>query len=151
MNKMYFSGEEPNSNELTMMDKESWIASRTDNPDKLGRNVWEWVYDHMTGQAISDIPKDTPKDFMKKMTEEFIQKNNLTADLSDPVQLETAKLLMQITKAGNIFQSGYQQALDEAAKKRKNSSTLRDTLKKGSKEAEQNRMAMVRTGKGSME
>lgn len=48
MGTMLFPGEQPaekNNISQERMDKETWIKSRTDNPDRIGKDVWGAVYD----------------------------------------------------------------------------------------------------------
>ena len=117
--------------EFKYMDKETWIASRTDNPNKLGKEVWERMYDGVFQQKPTGISSETSK----KMAEEFISKYGLSCDLADSAQLETAKYLMEtITDDEGQARENFQDCLDKVAalsKKEKSHSTVRDTLKKG--------------------
>ena len=104
------------------MDKESWIASRTDNPDKLGRDVWNREYE--ISRSIHDRETELPKgmeisdDITRKMVAEFISKQGLSTNLDDDIQFDTAKTLFHFVMNGDEWQSksGYQTMLDIAAK-----------------------------------
>ena len=77
MGVMYFPGEKPSAEDRAkMMDKESWIQSRTDKPDRLGRDCWERMYDESMegGRPFFNIPEN----IKKQMTREFLSKNGLT-------------------------------------------------------------------------
>ena len=103
------------------MDKESWIASRTDNPDRLGKDAWGKVYDaNVSLYRKDEVTKGSgvTEDVLKKMIEEFISTQGLSCNLTDSIQLDTAKTLFRFVMKGDEFQSksGYQMMLDIAAK-----------------------------------
>ena len=58
---MYFPGEKPSAEDKAeMMDKETWIKSRTDNPDRLGRDFWNKLYDDSMngGRPFDELLED---------------------------------------------------------------------------------------------
>ena len=144
MGEMYFPGEKPSAEDKAkMMDKETWIRSRTDNPDRLGRDFWNKLYDDsMSGGrpfgALSEEVKE-------EMVNEYLSKNGLLLDDKS----EWKKIFSMV---GNFAKN--QPTGDELKKifdnnerlpnlSKKESSTLRDTVKKG----QQDNISMPRNGK----
>ena len=128
---------------VKFMDKESWIASRTDNPDRLGKDAWERMYDSCVSQARRDpIVKgsDITEDIRRKMVEEFVSKTGLDCDLSDDFQYSTAKMVFDWPMEGEEYQSKsvWQTLIDIAPKRSKNmkkKSSLESAVQKGSTQA----------------
>ena len=94
MGKMYFPGEKPEVID-EMMDKESWIQSRTDNPDRLGRDVWEKKYDYLKARDEgTELPKEEiPLEIQKKMVGEYLAKYAVLAVVSNCCPPDRGRLL----------------------------------------------------------
>ena len=67
---------------MEIIDKETWINSRTNNPDRLGKEVWGAMYDHLVkgvNASEEETKKLTPlftevtKDFFAKIGCEYSQ------------------------------------------------------------------------------
>ena len=134
MGKMYFPGEKPEVID-EMMDKESWIQSRTDNPDRLGRDIWEKKYDYLKARDEgTELPKEEiPLEIQKKMVGEYLAKNGLSCDLNNDAQWSIALSFFQMNGKGQYQYptEELQKTLDMFdSKDKKKASTLRDTLKK---------------------
>ena len=73
------------------MDRKSWIASRTDNPNKLGRKVWNAVYDALNTKNVK-----VPIEIEKEMLKEYLIKRGLSCNLEDPNQFSMAQTFFRV-------------------------------------------------------
>ena len=65
--------------EKPVIDKESWIKSRTNNPERLGRDVWKAMYDVIHAQER--LPEGREFDALQKeMMKDYLAKNGLSYD-----------------------------------------------------------------------
>ena len=63
--------------ENSVIDKEAWIKSRTNNPERLGRDVWEAMYDVIHAQER--LPEGKEFDALQKeMMKDYLAKNGLS-------------------------------------------------------------------------
>ena len=94
---------------IELMDRESWIASRTDNPDRLGKALWENMYDVCfalaTESDVSRVPANIPPNIRKEMYKEFVLKQGLSCDLTNSDQLEVLKIFFRLLNSGDEYQS----------------------------------------------
>ncbi len=141
MGIMYFPGEKPSAEDrANMMDKESWIKSRTDNPDRLGRDFWNRMYDDTMDGGLPFL--ELSEDIKEQMTNEYLSKNGFILDNPE----EWKKLW-----GGRIDNFAKNQPIGNELKKildnmrvsvsKKKSSTLHSTIKKG----QENNMRAIRS------
>lgn len=69
------------------IDKASWIKSRTNNPDRLGLDVWEAMYDVIHAQER--LPEGREFDILQKeMMKDYLTKNGLSYNNPDDPNLK---------------------------------------------------------------
>ncbi|MGN0919319.1 MAG: hypothetical protein ACI4OR_00965 [Alphaproteobacteria bacterium] len=70
-----------------MMNEETWIKSRTNNPDRLGKDVWSNFYRlalrEAEGSKTLSIANEALKPLHKKMAKEYLDKLGLSAEVTD--------------------------------------------------------------------
>ena len=138
MGKMYFPGEKPSAEDRAkMMDKESWIQSRTDNPDRLGRDFWNKIYDDTMEGGLPF--QELSEDIKQQMTNEYLSQNGFVLDDKE----EWKKVWGRIDNFAKNQPTGdkLKEILDNTgvSVSKKKSSTLRSTIKKG----QQNNMRAI--------
>ncbi len=114
------------------MDKGVWIASRTDNPNRLGIENWTAAYDYAMSVAMrKDDVAGLSKDISKKMVAEFVSKNSLECDLNKAQHFSLLySLFLNLSKENQVDSQNIQKILNMYSGKKDNSKTLTEKLSK---------------------
>lgn len=135
MGKMYFPGEKPSAEDKqNMMDKESWIQSRTDNPDRLGRDFWNKLYDDSMNGGLPFL--ELSEDIKQQMTNEYLSRNGLVLDDKEEWE-KVFSFVGNFAKhqpTGNELKKIFDDNPRLPNVSKKKSSTLHNTIKKGQAE-----------------
>ncbi len=122
------------------MDKETWIKSRTKNPDRIGKDVWGAMYDFTSaGKNLSPTDAKELKPLHIEMVKDYFEKMGFSYS-TDAIKRAAdsqlwnsllATMMQQAKVAPSIQESVIKSMMNQLGEKPKKS--LLDTLKEASK------------------
>ncbi len=62
------------------LEKGEWIERRTNNPDRLGRDVWEDYYGKIKEHELRGVQVVVSEDLEKEMVKDYLQKMNISGE-----------------------------------------------------------------------
>ena len=60
---------------MTRMTQDEWVAARTNNPDRLGKDVWNDAYKQFRNENLHGIAPKIPLKTEIEMLKDFLEKN----------------------------------------------------------------------------
>lgn len=70
---------------MTRMAKDEWIANRTNNPDRLGKDVWDDAYKQFRNKDLHGIEPKISLQTEIEMLKDFLEKNGCEAEGTDNI------------------------------------------------------------------
>ncbi len=68
---------------MNRMSQDEWIASRTNNPDRLGKDVWKNAYNEFRKEDLQGTIPQVSLETQKELLRDFLEKNGCEGEGAD--------------------------------------------------------------------